>query len=334
MIIFEQLNAKEKILLSVPLELIRTNGGTQFRSELDANTVDSYLEAMKNDAEFPALETVFDGQVHWLFDGFHRLNAMQRIGMPNVPVRYIEGTLEDAKLLALTVNANHGLQRNHATKQAIGLAALSNPILQGMSNYEIAKITGLSQPFIASLRNPDLKAKQQDARNRSAIKKVISKTANPISNTEEFTTEGTEDFSPEDVGPSDDELVAAEDWANQFQATLAKLMDEDETLKNTISELEKLTHQNEQLRFRLNAVTNEKNVYIKIIKTRDRQIKKLESEIRAFSPSKGEIRLDAQIASFNQNLERIFEDQTQHVGARPDFPSLTEWRVAKITQGD
>jgi len=79
-----------------------------------------------------------------------------------VQINYKPGTQEEAQLLAMGVNAGHGLQRNNATKRKVVEAALAHPSLQGASNVHIAKLCKVSDTFVAAVRNPEMKKKQAE----------------------------------------------------------------------------------------------------------------------------------------------------------------------------
>ena len=47
---------------------------------LDSDTVESYADDMEGGAVFPPIEVVSDGDIFWLVDGQHRLEAAPYIG--------------------------------------------------------------------------------------------------------------------------------------------------------------------------------------------------------------------------------------------------------------
>jgi hypothetical protein len=90
---------------AIPIELIRTDGGTQIRAcETFRAKVDEYATAMGEGAQFPPLTVFFDGADYWLADGFHRLGAynivMQALELPGLDIEceVIEGAQRDAIL--------------------------------------------------------------------------------------------------------------------------------------------------------------------------------------------------------------------------------------------
>ena len=59
----------------LPIEDIRTDGGTQPRVQMHQPTIKEYIDDMKNGALFPPLTVFYDGAEYWLADGFHRIEA-------------------------------------------------------------------------------------------------------------------------------------------------------------------------------------------------------------------------------------------------------------------
>jgi hypothetical protein len=140
---------------------IRIDGGTQFREKTNQDVVNDYKERLKEGVKFPPLKTVFDGTTHWLFDGYHRYLAMKDLGI-EPEVDYIQGSQEDAQILAMGANSEHGLQRTNADKRKVVEAAIVHPRLQGKSNREIADICKVSHSFVAAIRDPEVKERQRE----------------------------------------------------------------------------------------------------------------------------------------------------------------------------
>src|SRR5579872_288056 len=87
-------------------------------------TVQEYAEAMDAGAKFPDGEAVFDGTAYWLWDGFHRYHAEKKRGSKKMSLNVRNGTVEDARWLALGTNKTHGLRRTNEDKRRAVEAAL------------------------------------------------------------------------------------------------------------------------------------------------------------------------------------------------------------------
>ena len=302
------MNSIEKLKQAIPqvdsvaLNLIRTDGETQYRENIDEGVVRDYLDAMKDNVEFPPIEAVFDGEFYWLTDGFHRLAALNKLGIQRPEVSFISGTKADAQLLALSANGSHGLPRSMMTKHRIGLMAISHPALQNCSNYEIAKFCGLSAPFIQSLRNPSVKLRQQDARDRSALKRIKLKVSNPITTSSfagsDHLNESTE-MTPEDLRlgamPDDLEMQAAERALQADQEAMYKLLESDDALAHAHEEIKRLNYLNAQFEVRMHGLMNERNEAVKQIKKIQRENDRLIKQLRIYKTSRGEISLQAEV---------------------------------------
>lgn len=101
----------------VELTELRTDGGTQPRSEMDIALVAEYAEAMKRGDTFPPIEVVYDGEHYWVTDGFHRKAAAIKAGRNAFDVEVKQGDHSDAKWLSLGANATHGKRRTRKDKR-------------------------------------------------------------------------------------------------------------------------------------------------------------------------------------------------------------------------
>lgn len=273
------LQEAERISASVSKRVIRTDGGTQYRDVLDQSTIDDYKHAIKDGQEFPPLLTVFDGEIHWLVDGFHRYQAHLLLGTASVSVSYVEGTKEDAQLLALTANTQHGLRRNIPTKTRVVTAALANPELNGLSDYELSKLLGVSAPFVTGVRNPEVKSRQQAARDRHAARRLQQEVKNPIQSANAYEWDGGD--PPEDSGPDEDEIRAAELAEQANRDALYKILNEDEPLKEAFAEIERLNKFIAHMEIRFMGLMNEKNVAVKMVKDLQSQLKRISGSQKA-----------------------------------------------------
>jgi hypothetical protein len=129
---------------AIPIELIRTDGGTQIRDCKTMQTkIEEYVLALHGGADFPPLTVFWDGEHYWLADGFHRHGAynvfMQAFKLPglNIPCEVIEGDLREAIIYACGANAAHGMPRTNPDKQNAVKTMLTNPLV--MINLETGK---------------------------------------------------------------------------------------------------------------------------------------------------------------------------------------------------
>jgi hypothetical protein len=297
----EEINKSPRKVEEIAINLIRTDGGTQYRTSIDNVVVEEYLDAMKDSAEFPPIEAVFDGEFYWLTDGFHRLAAFKQLGYLYMNVSFISGSQADAQLLALAANGTHGLRRSLITKRAIGLKVLEHPAFQGWSNYQMSKFCGLSAPFIQSLRDPEAKKRQQEARDRSALKRIKLEVTNPIASANEFTYEkkGAHSNLPEnlylDAAPDEEELRANELAFQADQELMYKLLESDDALSTAHEEVKRLNYLNAQLGVRLHGLMHEKNEAIRLCKKEQLKNDRLSKQLKDLTASRGHIALTKEV---------------------------------------
>lgn len=287
----DELKQASRELMDVSQRLLRTDGGTQYRDGIDEETMCDYLDAMKDGAVFPPIETVFDGQHHWVVDGFHRLAAHYRRGSPSIKVSCIHGTLEEARLIALAANTQHGLRRDAKTKRRVVEEAIQHPAFREESNYAIAKFCGVSQPFVAAMRNPEAKERQVANNERRILKMAgkIKSEARPNANgisTGEPSEKPTPCFGDT---PSQEEIEAAEEAYRADQEMMYKILESDDALKMVVEENKRLNLRNAQLEARLRGLMNERNECIRLLKSKEREVERLRVRMRIHEPSRPDI---------------------------------------------
>ena len=134
------------------LNVLRIDGGTQSRQEINQDAVGEYAEQISAGAEFPPVTVFFDGVDYYLADGFHRYFAHKQAGKVSINVEVVNGTLRDAVLHSCGVNSLHGLRRTNADKRKAVMTMLDDLEWQDWGNSEIARQCNVSSPFVASLR--------------------------------------------------------------------------------------------------------------------------------------------------------------------------------------
>lgn len=141
------------------LSVIRTDGGTQARAGLDEAKVEEYAqllrEATATGSGWPfkdAIDLFYDGEVYWLADGFHRVEACRRVDHKTVLADVRQGTRRDAILYACGANADHGLPRTADDKRRAVETMLRDEEWGTWSDRAIAKKCKVSHPFVAKIR--------------------------------------------------------------------------------------------------------------------------------------------------------------------------------------
>ena len=138
---------------NIAISQLRTDGGTQPRSQLNWLVIDEYADAMRDGVQFPAVTVFYDGSDYWLADGFHRVNAAQQAGLDTINADIRQGARRDAILYSVGANAGHGLRRTNEDKRRAVLALLNDDEWRQWSDREISRRCNVSNNFVSVLRS-------------------------------------------------------------------------------------------------------------------------------------------------------------------------------------
>ena len=129
--------------------------------QLDLVIVADYAEAMQRGDVFPPVACFENGMAIYLADGFHRIAAAKQIGLTEIEADVRKGSWYAALLYASTeANRSHGLQVTREGKRARVLAVFEampemkrlGELTADLSDREIARQCGVSQPYVGKLR--------------------------------------------------------------------------------------------------------------------------------------------------------------------------------------
>jgi hypothetical protein len=144
------------VTMAPPKELsiseIRADTAAQPREFMSSDKVEEYADLMKSGVEFPEPVVFFDGSVHWLADGFHRVQAARSAGVESFHCVVKEGGLRDAVLYSCGANATHGIQRTNEDKRRAVMKLLQDDEWQAWSARDIAKQCQVAHTFVNKLR--------------------------------------------------------------------------------------------------------------------------------------------------------------------------------------
>lgn len=284
------------------LEQIRIDGGTQSRVELNQETVAEYAQAFTDGAEFPPVVVFFDGASYWLADGFHRYFGARDAGESAIAVQVINGTQRDAVLYSLKANATHGLKRTNADKRKAVETLLKDAEWAAWSDRKIAEVCGVGYSLVSDVRKAicPIRADAPVARTVERNGKTYTQNTANIGKKQTVESDSTPTASmpkaaepmraapktapadevPAYDGPDEAELRAAELQEQADQEAFNKLLLADDKLATAYNEIKRLNAVNAVLESRLQGLMNEKAEAIRLVKSRDRQIAKLEAMLK------------------------------------------------------
>jgi len=267
----------EKIMAIQKLDInvIRLDGNTQNRESLDQSLIYSYIENMKEGDIFPKLDVGFDGSHYWLVSGFHRWHSYKILGIKEVECIITNETLHESQVRSYASNATHGLPRTNAGKKLTVENALINPLLKDKSDYEIAKICKVSRSFVGAVRNPEVKEKQAESKNKHTEKKATKL------NEKRSQTTSDQPQKPDpnvNYGPSEEEIKASEAAVQAYMEEIESVMQSDDKLAEANEVIKKQAHRIAQLESRMHGIMNEKNEAIKMVKKLQAENDKLKAK--------------------------------------------------------
>ncbi|MGI8655432.1 MAG: ParB N-terminal domain-containing protein [Pyrinomonadaceae bacterium] len=134
------------------VDVIRTDGGTQMRAELNFLKIAEYAELMKEGVRFAPSDVFFDGEDYYVADGFHRVAATKQAELAEINVTVHQGTRRDAVLFSIGANASHGIHRTNDDKRLAVTTLFKDTEWQQWTDSRIAKAAGVSQPFVSAIR--------------------------------------------------------------------------------------------------------------------------------------------------------------------------------------
>jgi hypothetical protein len=133
------------------LERIRTEG-TQVRVALSEIVIREYADALARGDEFPPIDVYYDETVHWLADGFHRLQAAKQAGRDSIAATINPGGQREALLHALSANDTHGYRRTDADRRHAIELMLADPAWREWNNSAIARQCRVSEFLVRTVR--------------------------------------------------------------------------------------------------------------------------------------------------------------------------------------
>lgn len=137
---------------NLSLASIRTDGGTQPRINQDWKIIGEYAQDMREGATFPPVIVYFDGKDYWLADGFHRYHAAKQAERETIEAEIRQGTLREAILFSVGVNAHHGFRRTNADKHAAVEKLLRDEEWSRWNDSEIARRCCVHQSTVSRAR--------------------------------------------------------------------------------------------------------------------------------------------------------------------------------------
>lgn len=139
--------------IQFPITQITRDPRLQTRAHtVNPEHVERLRYAIAEGHDLPPIELAYDGQQHYLKDGWNRTEAYGLEGALNIPAIVVPQTFREALWDALTKNADHGLPRTNEDKRRVVTIALGDSEWQGKSDRALADHCRVSHEFVRRLR--------------------------------------------------------------------------------------------------------------------------------------------------------------------------------------
>jgi hypothetical protein len=145
----------EPSIISLDLEEIRRDGGTQPRAKIDLLHIKRLEEQIEDGQEIEAVVVFHDGENYWLADGFHRWHAHKNQEQPTITALVHQGSRREAVLYSVGANADHkpALPRSREDKRRSVMTLLNDPEWGQWSDREIARQCKVHHQLVGRLRS-------------------------------------------------------------------------------------------------------------------------------------------------------------------------------------
>ncbi|ARO88827.1 hypothetical protein EBAPG3_014195 [Nitrosospira lacus] len=298
--------------MKIKINQIELNELTQSRVEINSEIVSDYEEAYHQGVRLPDIKVYFDGDKHWLADGYHRYHAASKIGLLEIDADMVQGTRRDAILYSVRANSEHGLRRTHADKRKAVQTLLTDTEWSTWSNNEIAKRCAVSHTLVNELRRTlEAASSIETITNNesgegkrkfltSTGKTAEMKTANIGSKLKPAHSEEPPKDSDASAEPTIasgqissipegmmlvskeeyDEMILTYQEVLDENTSMQKLFDSIDGLPTAMAEIKRLNEYVKTLERRINGLLNEKNEVIRLVKWWQRKCGALEKKVK------------------------------------------------------
>jgi hypothetical protein len=137
------------------LNSIRRDGGTQPRAKIDLHHLKRLEEQMEEGSELEPIIVFYDGEQHWLADGFHRWQAHKNQEKEAIACIIYQGSRREAVLYSVGANAEHkpALPRSREDRRRAVLTLLQDLEWNQWSDREIARRCKVHHQLVSRLRS-------------------------------------------------------------------------------------------------------------------------------------------------------------------------------------
>ena len=245
---------------TLPIDQINPTPAELARIGPCSDTLARYTELIQEGVELPPVTVFHDGEVYWLADGRHRLEARKRLGYADIQMEVRPGTERDAQLHAFKANQSHGLPARQSDRKKIARILLDDEEWKNWSDRKIAELSGLSHPTVGKMREALVKFTTPSAPSKTVSITPRVKTESASSTKDDGSNSEPESYM-ESYDPTEDELKGMVQLVAQLTADNERLREQIALGNLSIPEDERINidDQLEDLHKRVNLAEMETN---------------------------------------------------------------------------
>ena len=212
-------------MTTLPLNQINTTPAELARVRPCQDTLTRYIELMQAGEQLPPVTVFHDGEVYWLADGRHRLEARKRLGYADIQMEVRPGTERDAQLHAFGANVCHGLVSTTCDRKRVAERLLQDDEWKEFPNRKLGELCGLSHTTIGKMRN-SLESVSKNSTPSQPVSLTPSKKG--VSTSTHSESETADEPFQESYDPTEDEL-------KEMVQLVAQLTEDNERLREQIA---------------------------------------------------------------------------------------------------
>lgn len=163
------MNAIQPTILQLPLNVITLDADLQPRAKIDDATQQDYMSHIAEGGTLPPVLVIYDGDKHYLVDGYHRWHAHKALGLVEIAAEVRPGNALDAVMASLQANAEHGKRRVEADFRRGYQIAVNYKLVQPTDSERVAAILRCTERWARDLTS-DARERERILRDEAIVK--------------------------------------------------------------------------------------------------------------------------------------------------------------------
>ena len=151
------------------ISAITADPSIQPRDSLDPKRLEELTQILKDGAELAPVTVFFDGEIHWLADGFHRYQAHLITQRTEISVEVHQGTYREALIYGIQINAAHGLGLTLTERKQAARKLLLDPEWRTWNDSTITRICRIDRKTLLKIKHQILKDNESSSSEQASM---------------------------------------------------------------------------------------------------------------------------------------------------------------------